>query len=217
MNKAVIFDLDGVITDTAALHFKAWKMISEKIGIPFNHSNNEQLKGLSRMDSLEALLLAGKQTGNFTPEEKIELAQQKNHYYKELIQTLTPDDVLPGIKDLLEELKKHSIPAALASASHNAPFILKTIELNRFIDVIADPAAVKKGKPAPDLFLLAARELGVPPEKCIGIEDAKNGVSAIKAAGMFAIGVGDRFQLKEADLIVAHTKELNFKLIRSVL
>ncbi|MFD2130680.1 beta-phosphoglucomutase [Pseudogracilibacillus auburnensis] len=209
MIKAFIFDLDGVITDTAHLHFKAWKWLaSEKFGIVIDENMHEQLKGLSRMDSLEKILAIHHLNQKYTVKEKVELTTTKNLYYRKLISDITPRDILPGIVELLEEIKGSSYKLALASASKNAIAILKSLDLFQSFDFIADAAIVKKGKPAPDIYLLAAKGLSVAPENCIGIEDAVSGIQSIKHAHMFAVGVGDKRLLHEADYVVSKTEAL---------
>ncbi|KXG74892.1 beta-phosphoglucomutase [Thermotalea metallivorans] len=212
--KGFIFDLDGVITDTAEYHFQAWKALGEGLGIPFDREFNEKLKGIDRMESLEKILEYGNQQNNFSKEEKIALAEKKNAYYQELIKSIRPRDVLPGIEELLNTLRKHHIKIGLASASKNAPAIIDALGVRDYIDYLVDPASVKRGKPAPDIFLEAARGLGVDPETCVGIEDAEAGVEAIKAAGMFAVGVGRKESMKKADFIVENTGELTFENIK---
>lgn len=205
MIKAFIFDLDGVITDTAEFHFIAWKTLADEINITFDREFNEQLKGVSRSESLNRILaLAGKED-SYSDEEKDRLATKKNEHYQALIAQLTPKDILPGIDHLLKEIKGQGYLLGLASASKNAVAVLHSLELYDIFDTIADAGAVKKSKPAPDIFLLAASQLGVKPSECIGIEDAESGIESIKRAGMYAVGVGDEASLKQADYYVATT------------
>lgn len=212
--KAFIFDLDGVITDTADLHFKAWKKCAEKLGIDIDLSFNEQLKGVDRMGSLERILEYGGKANHFSIEEKVRLAEEKNDDYKELISKITSVDILPGIYPLLVRIIGGGFKIGLASASKNAPSILKSLGIDEFFNATADPNTIDKGKPAPDIFLQAASILHVQPSDCIGIEDANVGIEAIKKAGMFAVGIGDH--LKEADYLVKSTKELTLdKLLKA--
>ncbi|WP_196156975.1 beta-phosphoglucomutase [Reinekea sp. G2M2-21] len=185
---AAIFDLDGVITDTAPLHFQAWKATADKLGIEFNHADNEQLKGVDRMASMEFILKLGNR--KVSDPEKIALADEKNSYYRQLLQQLTSKDVLPGVRTYLQNLRAQGIKIGLASASRNAPDILHALQLTDSFDHIANPS-LARSKPAPDIFLYAAYGLGVHPENCIAFEDAVAGLKAIKAAGMFAVSVGD--------------------------
>ncbi|MEY8446367.1 beta-phosphoglucomutase [Enterococcus ratti] len=201
MFKGVLFDLDGVITDTAEFHYQAWKKLGKEIGITIDRTFNEHLKGVSREDSLHLLLAHGKKENDFSTKEFHELTKRKNDYYLEMIQTITPDDVFPGIVALLEELKKANIKVSLASASKNGSLLLAKMKLTRFFDAIADPTMVQNGKPAPDIFLLAAKKIGLAPQECIGIEDAKAGIKAIIASGAFPIGVGIKELEKEISTV----------------
>jgi beta-phosphoglucomutase len=199
--QAVIFDLDGVLTDTARFHFLAWKHMAQGLGIEIDEAFNETLKGIDRMTSLERILQHGKV--QIPQEEKERLAHEKNEHYKELIASMTRQDLLPGALERLDELKSLGVKISLASASRNAPTILESLGISGYFDSIADPALVVHGKPAPDLFLLAAASLHVRPEACLGVEDAEAGVTAIKTAGMQALGVGDPKILAEADRVVS--------------
>lgn len=209
--EAFIFDLDGVITDTAEYHYLAWKELAGELGIPFTREDNERLKGVSRLDSLEIILEIGSKQQAFTQEEKELLAKKKNTHYVDLIKQITPDDILPGIKTLLEDIKRAGIKIGLASASKNARAVLKGLNLLEEFDYMADANLIAHGKPDPEIFLDVAENLKVKPENCIGIEDAKAGVQAIKRANMFAIGIGSTDLLREADIIYASTSELSFK------
>lgn len=205
--KAVIFDLDGVITDTAEYHFLAWKKLADDLDVPFEREFNEKLKGIGRMESLELILEKSGKT--FSVEEKERLASRKNEHYRTLIQRITPDDLLPGIRGFIKEIKKEGIVTGLASASKNAPFVIKRLKIEDLLDTVVDATKVEKGKPDPEIFLTAAKQLGVEPAKCVGVEDAKAGVQAIKRAGMFAVGIGDQNTLSEADWIVSAPAELS--------
>ncbi|AMA53957.1 beta-phosphoglucomutase [Bacillus inaquosorum] len=211
--KAVIFDLDGVITDTAEYHFFAWKHIAEQIDIPFDRGVNESLKGISREESLESILIHGGAETKYTNAEKQELMHQKNQYYQTLINKLMPKDLLPGIGRLLCELKGENIKIGLASSSRNAPEILKRLEIIDDFHAIVDPTALANGKPDPEIFLTAAALLGVSPADCAAIEDAEAGISAIKSAGMFAVGVGHEQSMLGADLVVRNTCDLTLELL----
>ena len=208
--QAFIFDLDGVITDTAEFHYIAWKKLADSLNIPLDREFNEELKGISRMESLEKILIHGKKEKDYTDVQKEALAYRKNEYYKELIKEITPKHILPGIQELLEDIKANNKKIGLASASKNATTILNSLGLTEFFDYIVDAGTVKNGKPDPEIFIKAANNLHVAPENCIGIEDAVSGVEAIKAASMYAVGVGDRDVLKRADVIVNITEELDY-------
>ncbi|MDR0921837.1 MAG: beta-phosphoglucomutase [Lactobacillales bacterium] len=216
MFQGVCFDLDGVITDTAEYHYRAWKKLGEEIGISIDRAFNEQLKGVSREDSLHRILEHGKQVGKYNEEEFAELAKRKNENYVEMIQAVSPKDVYPGILTLLRDLKANGIKIALASASKNGPFLLERMELTSYFDAIADPAKVAAGKPAPDIFLAAASGIGVASEKCIGIEDAQAGIQAIKAAKMLPIGVGKAEDLGNDIALVPSTSYLTLDFLAEV-
>ncbi|EPH95697.1 beta-phosphoglucomutase [Enterococcus faecalis 13-SD-W-01] len=212
MFKGVLFDLDGVITDTAEFHYRAWKKLGSELGITIDRTFNESLKGVSREDSLRKILALSEKKPD--PKEFAELAHRKNSYYLEMIQEITPKDVFPGILPLLKQLREENIKIALASASKNGPFLLDKLGLSDYFDAIADPAKVHQGKPAPDIFLLAAEEIGLPVADCIGIEDAKAGIQAVQASGAFPIGVGRKEDLGEGFPIVPDTTYLTFDFLK---
>lgn len=213
MIKAVIFDLDGVITETNIQHFQAWKAMANMIGVEIDLSFNESLKGVSREESLKAILKHGGILGKYSEEEMEKLSFCKNEYYKQLISRFTPDQVFEGVVELFQYLRSKGIKIAIGSASRNAPTLIKAMELEEYIDYIVNPDEVKKGKPSPDIFLKAAEVLGVKASECIGIEDSIAGVKAIKAAGMYAIGIGDESILKEADIVFKSIGDLDFGII----
>lgn len=209
MKKGFVFDLDGVITDTAKYHYIAWKELAAEIGIEIDLKFNEQLKGISRMDSLERILNLGNKNDAYTEVEKEALATKKNTHYVQLLQSLTPDDLLPGVKTFLDEAKAKNIPCAIASASKNAPFILDKLGVMQDFDTIVDPATLKKGKPDPEIFIQAALALGIEPAEAVGFEDAQAGIDGINAAGMYAVGVYSGEELHGADVIVEKLTDLN--------
>ncbi|MFJ3331224.1 beta-phosphoglucomutase [Enterococcus sp. NPDC086594] len=209
MKKGFVFDLDGVITDTAKYHYIAWKELAAEIGIEIDLKFNEQLKGISRMDSLERILTLGNKNDAYTEVEKEALATKKNTHYVQLLQSLTPDDLLPAVKTFLDEAKAKNIPCAIASASKNAPFILDKLGVMQDFDTIVDPATLKKGKPDPEIFIQAALALGIEPAEAVGFEDAQAGIDGIKAAGMYAVGVYSGEELHGADVIVEKLTDLN--------
>ena len=202
--ECVIFDLDGVITDTAEHHFRAWQRLASEISLPFDRDLNERLKGVSRMESLEIILENAGRTENL--QDKVRLADRKNAYFRELIAGVTPADLLPGIGDLLAGLRARGTKTAIASMSHNVWDVVRGLGIEPLIDAIVDPATLVKGKPDPEIFLAAAERLGVRFEDCVGIEDARAGVEAIKAARMKAVGVGR--DLPGADWVVTDTRSI---------
>lgn len=216
--KAVIFDLDGVITDTAKYHFIAWRNLAKGIDIEIDEVFNEQLKGISRLDSLERILEKGGKNSQYTKEEKNALAEKKNDEYVKLLDELTKEDVLPGIVELLKDLKQNNIKVAIASASKNAPMILEKLDVMSYIDAIADPANVQNSKPAPDIFVEALRLIDVKPEDAIGVEDSIAGVQAILDTPMkaVAIGVSEEISNSKAQLNVNSTKDLTMSLLNKI-
>jgi beta-phosphoglucomutase len=216
MNKklieSVVFDLDGVITDTAHYHFLAWKQQAEEVGITIDEVFNERLKGISRMDSLELILIEGNRQNDFTLAEKEEMATKKNLHYCEFLKELTPKAVLPGILELIAAIKAEGISIGLASVSKNAETVLKALQLETAFDFCADANKISKSKPDPEIFLTACKGLGVNPVYSIGIEDAQAGIEAINASGMFAVGVGN--YLNKADYKVETTSQLHWEKIK---
>lgn len=171
--KALVFDLDGVLTDTAELHYFAWKRLADELGLAFDREQNEALKGISRLGSLEIILQNNQKCDVYTRSEKEILANRKNKYYKELIETLTQKDVLPGIFALLREAKAAGLKLAVASVSKNAPRVLERIGLTDYFDTVADASKIKRSKPDPEIFVTCAEQLHVDPRCCIGLEDSQ--------------------------------------------
>ena len=197
---AFLFDLDGVIVDTAVFHYQAWRRMANSLGFDISEHFNEGLKGVSRMDSLNLILAEG---GVLLSEErKLELATQKNEWYLELVNQMTTDDILPGVTAFFAHLKDHGIRTALGSVSKNARLILDRIGMTDEFDAIIDGNKITNGKPDPEVFLKGAAELGVQPDECIVFEDAVAGVEAGKRGGMFVVGIGSPDILTEADLVV---------------
>lgn len=206
---ACIFDLDGVIVDTAKYHFLGWQRLARELGFEFSEEHNEKLKGVSRMRSLEILLdVGGIKKSN---KEKAELAAKKNQWYVEYISKLDPKEILPGSKHFLEDIRNHGIKTALGSASKNAGLIIRRLKIENLFDVVIDGTKVSKAKPDPDVFLNAAQELDVPPENCVVFEDAVAGIEAAINGGMHSIGVGDPDILSKADLVIAGFQKMNYK------
>lgn len=206
MIQAIIFDLDGVIVSTDALHYQAWKAIATHEEIEFNEEINHRLRGVSRMESLEIIL--EKATKTYTLQEKIALATAKNQIYIELLNHLSEQDILPGVMDVLSELKKKRIKIAIGSSSKNTPTILKHIGLSQAFDAIADGNDVQRSKPYPDVFLKAAEKLGLNPHRCVVVEDAEAGIEAAKHAGMIACALSDAKKSAKADYQLNDIREL---------
>ncbi len=184
--EAFIFDLDGVLTDTAEYHYQSWKLLCKEQGIPFDRKINEKLRGVSRRKSLEIIL--GDQ--KVSPGKFSEMLERKNNYYRESIKNISKKDLFPGVEKVLEELKGKGIKLALGSSSKNARPVIEGLGVKDFFEAIADGNSVEKAKPAPDIFLFAAEKLGVVPENCVVVEDAEAGIEAALTAGMFVVGIG---------------------------
>lgn len=212
--EACIFDLDGVIVDTAKYHYLAWKRLAKELGFDFSENDNEQLKGVSRMTSLEILLKIGNLT--FSQEEKLKLADKKNKWYVEYISKMTPDEILPGVIYFINNLKDNNIKIALASASKNAVTILKQINLVNYFDVVIDGTKVTKAKPNPEVFLKSAEELGVEPSYCIVFEDAVAGIQAAINAKMHNVGIGTAQVLTKADYTISSFEGFDINKLRKV-
>ena len=184
------FDLDGVIADTARFHGQAWHQVADQVGTPWTAQLADGLKGVSRMDSLEMILKAGGHENDYSQQEKVQLATAKNNNYLRLVETLTSADILPGMKDFLDELREKDYLLVLASASKNAPKVLKYLQLSDYFVGIVDPATLSHSKPDPEIYLRAAELLKLSPEEVAGVEDAQAGIEAINGAGELSIGIG---------------------------
>ena len=209
--KAVIFDLDGVIVSTDDYHYRAWKVMADEEGIYFDKTINERLRGVSRMESLEIIL--EKADKEYTNEEKIQMAEKKNSLYRELLNELTPNDILPGVMKVLEDLKVKNIKIAIGSSSKNTPMILGKIGLKDYFDAVADGNDIKNSKPDPEVFLLAARKVGMEAKECLVVEDADAGVEAALAGNMKVLAVGyasinPKADYKFKDLSLVDVKEV---------
>jgi beta-phosphoglucomutase len=209
MIRGCIFDLDGVVVDTAKYHYLAWKRLAKEMGFDFTEQDNERLKGVSRMRSLDILLEIGGMT--MGQEEKEAMATKKNEWYREYILKMEPGEILPGVQDFFSELKKEGMKIALGSASKNAVTILEQIGLKDTFDAIVDGTKVEKAKPDPEVFLKGAHEIGLMPEECVVFEDAEAGVEAAKSGKMKCVGVGDPEILGKADIVIPGFR--NFHLI----
>ncbi|TCC92208.1 beta-phosphoglucomutase [Pedobacter frigiditerrae] len=212
--KACIFDLDGVIVDTAVYHYEAWRRLANQLGFDFTEEQNEQLKGISRIESLKIILNWG--TVAKTDEEMQELATLKNTWYVEMIKKMTPSDILPGAKEFLEAVRANKYLTALGSASKNSEMILKQIGLMHLFDALVDGNKVTKSKPNPEVFLVGAKELNVNPGECVVFEDAIAGVQAAKAGNMKAVGIGEAAILNEADLVVKGLFEMTIEKLENL-
>ena len=205
--KAVIFDLDGVVVNTAKYHYLAWKKLAGELGFDFDIRHNERLKGVSRMESLNIVLEVGGITG-YSQEQKEELADRKNQYYLTMIENPDQSEILPGIPEFLDKIRNAGYKAALGSASKSGGMILRKLGLESKFDVIVDGNLVEKPKPDPEVFVKGAQLLNIPCEECIVVEDAKAGVEAAHAGHMKCIGIGDPMILGEAEKVVNSTEEL---------
>tara|TARA_R110002073_G_scaffold14554_3_gene59389 strand:- start:19266 stop:19940 length:675 start_codon:yes stop_codon:yes gene_type:complete len=209
--KGYIFDLDGVIVDTAKYHFYAWQKLAKTVGVDFTEKQNEQLKGISRIRSLEKILEWG---GITLSEEKfIELMTKKNNDYLNYVNKMNESEILPDVTKILEHLESKNQPIALGSASKNARAILQKVNLYDYFDAIVDGTNVTKAKPDPEVFLNAAKFLNVAPAHCIVFEDSVAGVQAANIAGMISIGIGDKNVLSEADFIFKDFTEISLDFI----
>lgn len=206
---AFIFDLDGVLTDTSEFHYLGWQRLADDEGLPFSRKTNESLRGIPRRESLLLIL-----NGRIYPEDKIqEMMTRKNNYYLELIRGITPKDLLPGARELLEEIHKAGLKSALGSASKNAPEVIQRLGIESLLDAISDGNSVERQKPAPDLFLHAAAQLSLSPAECVVVEDAAAGIEAGKAAGMKTIGLGPFERVGRADLLLPDLSKVDLSVI----
>ena len=196
--QAFLFDLDGVLTDTSEFHYQGWQRLANEQGLPFNRQDNEALRGISRRESL-MLLLKGRPASE---EQLADWMERKNNYYLELVQQMSPANLLPGARQLLEEIRAAGLKSAIASSSKNAPLVVDRLQIAPWVDAIIDGNQVTRSKPAPDLFLEAARQLGMPPGVCVVVEDAEAGVDAGLAAGMRVIGLGPVERVGKGTLVL---------------
>ncbi|MBN1767470.1 MAG: beta-phosphoglucomutase [Prolixibacteraceae bacterium] len=212
--KACLFDLDGVIVDTAKYHFIAWKELAADLGFEFTEEHNERLKGVSRMASLDILLEIG---GKYVrQDEKERMANSKNERYVSLIKKMTPDEILPGVIRFLNELKNAGIKTAIGSASKNAPLILERLKLDSYFDAIIDGNKVSHAKPDPEVFLKGAEALGVHPSECVVFEDAAAGVEAALNGNMKCIGIGEKEVLAKADKVIPGFENFSLENLRMI-
>ena len=205
MIKACIFDLDGVIVDTARYHYLAWKRLAKELGVDLTLEDNERLKGVSRMRSLEIILEIG--GISLSQREKEQLANKKNTWFVDYIERMAPEEIYPGVKELIRGMRGLGIKLALASSSKNARTVIQLLHIQNDFDAVVDGTMITHTKPDPEIFLMAADKLGVEPENCVVFEDAEAGIEAAIAAGMKCVGVGSPVMLKEANRIVSTTSD----------
>ncbi len=196
--RGFIFDLDGVLTDTAEFHYFGWQRFCDEEGLPFDRQRNEHLRGVARVDALK-FVLAGREV---SPGQFEEMLARKNRYYLEYVERLTPADLLPGARRLLEQCRDAGLRTAVASASKNAPLVIALLNIGDLLDAVSDGNSVLRSKPAPDLFLHAAGQLRLPASACVVVEDAEAGVAAARTAGMRVIGLGPPQRVGAADLVL---------------
>ncbi|MDB5062364.1 MAG: beta-phosphoglucomutase [Mucilaginibacter sp.] len=213
--QACIFDLDGVIVDTAVYHYKAWKRLANDIGFDFTEHQNEQLKGVSRMASLDLILGWGNVIDK-TEAEKLELATRKNEWYTEMINKMTPAEILPGAREFVQSCRNAGIKTAIGSASKNTPTILAKLELLPLFDAVIDGNSVTNPKPDPEVFLKGAEALHVAPSACVVFEDAIAGIEAAINGGMKAVGIGSPELLKEANIVVSGLDKMTLKMLEEL-
>lgn len=197
--QAILFDLDGVLTDTSEYHYQAWKHLADDEGIPFTHEENDaHLRGVGRRESL-GYIIRGRQ---YSEEQIQEMMDRKNRYYNDLIKQMTPNELVEGGRELLEEIRQAGIKTSTASASKNCRIVLERLDIVHYFDGIADGYSVSNSKPAPDIFVYAAGLVNVPTSACLGVEDADAGIEAIKAAGMQALAIGPAERFHKADKVI---------------
>jgi beta-phosphoglucomutase len=213
--QACIFDLDGVIVDTAVYHYKAWKRLANDIGFDFTEHQNEQLKGVSRIASLN-LILGWGNVPEKTEADKLELASRKNEWYTEMINKMTPAEILPGAREFVQSCRDAGIKTAIGSASKNTPTILAKLELLSLFDAVIDGNSVTNPKPDPEVFLKGAEALHVAPSACVVFEDAIAGVEAAINGGMKAVGIGSPELLKEANIVVSGLDKITLEMLEEL-
>ncbi len=214
MIKACIFDLDGVIVDTAHYHFLAWQQLAKELGITFSLNDNERLKGVSRMHSLEIILELGGMT--LDDETKEALATKKNTWFVEYVNSMKPEEIFPGVRELLQRMKSTGLKVALASSSKNAKEVVRLIRMENAFDAMVDGTMISHSKPDPEIFLLAASLLKLLPEQCVVFEDAEAGVEAAVRAGMKCVGIGSSLQLGNANLVISRTGDFQIERLNSL-
>jgi beta-phosphoglucomutase len=211
---ACIFDLDGVIVDTAHYHYQAWKRLAKELGFDLTVRDNERLKGVSRNRSLEIILEIG---GLHASEaEKERLASKKNAWFIDLVEQMRPGEIFPGVRDLIKKLKSEGYHVALASSSKNARMVVKRLQIAELFEVMVDGTDIIRTKPDPEIFLKTAQLIDIAPQNCLVFEDAEAGVEAALAAGMKCVGVGSAAQLGKANMVVAKTGEFKIEMLTRI-
>jgi len=205
--RGAIFDLDGVLADTAELHYRSWTLIAGELGLPFDRRVNDRMRGLSRPESLAILL--GDQADRFTDQRKLELTERKNEAYLRLLAEMTPADLYPGVLDLVRGLRQSGVRVAVASSSRNAQRVVERLGLAPLLDALVDANTAPRSKPDPQVFLAAADALGIPPARCVAIEDGEAGVEAALSAGMRVVGIGPPQRVGRAHLVVERIGDLD--------
>ncbi len=213
MVKALIFDLDGVIVDTAHYHYLAWKRLAQELGFDLTLDQNELLKGVSRMRSLDIILDLG--GIKLSDSEKERIANKKNSWFVEYVNGMKPEEIFPGVKELLRSIRAKGLKVALASSSKNAPAVIRLLNIQNEFDAVVDGTMIIHSKPDPEIFLLAAKKLGIEPASCVVFEDAEAGVEAALAAGMKCVGIGSTLQLGKANLVIAKTGDFNLQTLNA--
>jgi beta-phosphoglucomutase len=209
--KACIFDLDGVIVDTAHYHFLAWKRLANELGVKFTEADNERLKGVSRMRSMEIIMELG--GISLSPHEKEMMANKKNTWFVDYVERMVPEEIFPGVKTLISGLRAKGIKVGLASSSKNAKTVIQLLRIQNDFDAVVDGTMITHSKPDPEIFLLAAKKLGVDPKDCLVFEDAEAGVEAALSAGMQCVGIGIHDQLHKANKILKKTGEFQVEML----
>ncbi len=209
--RGIIFDLDGVITDTSEYHYLSWKKLADRLDIPFDRKKNEQFRGVSRIDCLEILLEDTDK--EYTEEDKKELATEKNNYYRVFLQQLSTDNILPGVIEIINKAEEKEIKIAIASSSKNAETVVSNLGIKERFNVIADGYSVENTKPAPDIFIYTANKMELSPGECIVIEDAESGIEAALKAGMIAVGVGPEERFGKADYRFDKVDDIDIDLV----
>lgn len=209
----VIFDLDGVLTDTAELHYQSWQFVADRLRLPFDRQANEQLRGLSREESL--LRVLGPRVGEFSAEQRREIMREKNDEYLRRVAAMTPADLFEGAEGLLRRLREAAVFVAVASSSRNADVVLDRLRIRELLDAVVDGNQAARSKPDPQVFSMAAERLGLRGEQCVAVEDAESGVESALAAGMAVIGIGPGERVGRATLVVDRTVEISLETVRA--